>query len=341
MIPDYLASFLRENNISFSSLVIELFSSPSNNLYALDLLANERNIFAAFLKHPKSLIKSWAQEAYAGSLTREVKDLTKKENGWHFGALRASAEQIEGFKIEKMSKEMQKLAPGLWALLDIFLSANTTKRKRPIIEVDKEGPADEAEDAHMVEDTILADDIIQRDRQRKAKDATNHQELIVPVEILKLGQTLTAAYAFDNFDVDLKPSVPTIEKSSDTLKHLTSGLLFSLSHIISPHNLRCSAELWKKLQLNDESDNLPEDLAPLPDWRNLLRIHPKHSELDSHGMSSRDRWNAWKFLHDLCHHGPEYFAQFRAILGEPEVIEEVPLVKTKLVPARAIDINNG
>ncbi|THG98465.1 hypothetical protein EW026_g3742 [Hermanssonia centrifuga] len=161
-------------------LVIELLSSPSNNLYALDLLANERNIFAAFLKHPKSLIKSWAQEAYVGSLTREVKDLTKKENGWHFGALRASAEQIEGFKIEKMSKEMQKLAPGLWALLDIFLSANTTKRKRPIIEVDEEDPADEAEDAHMVGDTILADDIIQRDRQRKAKEATNHRELIVP-----------------------------------------------------------------------------------------------------------------------------------------------------------------
>ncbi len=160
-------------------------------------------------------------------------------------------------------------------------------------------------------------------------------------EILKLGQTLTAAYAFDNFDVDLKPSVPTIEKSSDTLKHLTSGLLFSLSHIISPHDLRCSAKLWKKSQLNNESDNLPEDLAPLPDWQNLLQIHPKHSELDSQGMSSRDRWNAWKFLHDLCHHGPEYFAQFRAILGEPEVIEEVPLVKTKLVPARAMDINNG
>jgi hypothetical protein len=43
-----------------------------------------------------------------------------------------------------------------------------------------------------------------------------------------LGQTLLAAYTYDNFDVHLKSMVPTAEKSTDTLKHLTSGLLFPL-----------------------------------------------------------------------------------------------------------------
>ncbi|KIJ10935.1 hypothetical protein PAXINDRAFT_40066, partial [Paxillus involutus ATCC 200175] len=46
--------------------------------------------------------------------------------------------------------------------------------------------------------------------------------------IQQLGRTLLAAYAYDNFDVDLKTTNPTVEKSTDTLKHLTSGLLFPL-----------------------------------------------------------------------------------------------------------------
>jgi len=49
--------------------------------------------------------------------------------------------------------------------------------------------------------------------------------------IQSLGQTLIAVYAYDNFDVDLKTSVPTTESSADTLVHMTSGDLMQLEYI--------------------------------------------------------------------------------------------------------------
>ena len=49
-------------------------------------------------------------------------------------------------------------------------------------------------------------------------------------KILELGWTMRAAYAYDNFDVNLKPNVPLIEKTTESLKHLTSGLIFPLQH---------------------------------------------------------------------------------------------------------------
>ncbi|KAM6491517.1 hypothetical protein JOM56_013086, partial [Amanita muscaria] len=56
----------------------------------------------------------------------------------------------------------------------------------------------------------------------------------------ELGQTLLASYAYDlsgssiilrprnNFDVNLKTSMPVVENPFETLKHLTSGLLIRL-----------------------------------------------------------------------------------------------------------------
>ncbi|KIK72316.1 hypothetical protein PAXRUDRAFT_111408, partial [Paxillus rubicundulus Ve08.2h10] len=58
--------------------------------------------------------------------------------------------------------------------------------------------------------------------------------------------SLLASYAYNNFDVDLKSQVLTVEKSNDSLKHLTSGLLFPLVHGVTIDDLKCSEELWKK-----------------------------------------------------------------------------------------------
>ncbi|KAJ3482608.1 hypothetical protein NLI96_g6866 [Meripilus lineatus] len=60
------------------------------------------------------------------------------------------------------------------------------------------------------------------------------------VKLRDLGQTLLAAYAYDNLDIDLKTSVPTVEKSTDHLKHLTTGLMFPLPSSVSSDDLKCS-----------------------------------------------------------------------------------------------------
>ena len=84
-----------------------------------------------------------------------------------------------------------------------------------------------------------------------------------------LGQSLLAAYAYDNFDVNLKSHVPTAEKTNDSLKHLTSGLLFPLVHGTVPDDLKCAEELWKRSPLNPSSD---ESLQTKKTWRNLLTM---------------------------------------------------------------------
>ncbi|KAJ3559556.1 hypothetical protein NM688_g272 [Phlebia brevispora] len=161
-------------------------------------------------------------------------------------------------------------------------------------------------------------------------------------KIASLGQTLTVAYAYDNFDVDLKHSVPTLEKLGDTLQHLTSGLLFPIDHLVSADELKCSAYLRQKSRLDDTSDKPSSQLSPPPDWRNLFKIHPEHNTIDGDtGMTARDRWNAWKILQILLYHGPAYFEAFRKSLKDPETIEPIPLNHTPLTPARAMEINNG
>ncbi|KAF8228418.1 hypothetical protein L208DRAFT_1211822, partial [Tricholoma matsutake] len=64
------------------------------------------------------------------------------------------------------------------------------------------------------------------------------------------GQSLLVAWAYDNFDVDLKSSTPTIQNSGSTLHHLTSAILYPLQHDVCLDDLRCSEDLWKHSQLN-------------------------------------------------------------------------------------------
>lgn len=40
-------------------------------------------------------------------------------------------------------------------------------------------------------------------------------------------------------------------------------------------------------------------------------------------------------------HGPDYFHQFCAQISDPDMIEEIPLIKTQLIPAHAMDVNNS
>ncbi|KAG2120928.1 uncharacterized protein F5147DRAFT_766804 [Suillus discolor] len=154
-----------------------------------------------------------------------------------------------------------------------------------------------------------------------------------------LGKSLLASYAYDNFDVDLKSQVPLAEKSNDSLKHLTSGLLFPLQHGVTADDLKCSEELWRQSALNS---HVPlSTLPPKRSWKDLLRIHPESKDNSTPQLSRRDQFNARMFLLDLCEHGPEYFRQFQSEIPKLDAVEEIPLVKTSITAARAMDINNS
>ncbi|KAI6022193.1 hypothetical protein PISMIDRAFT_108972 [Pisolithus microcarpus 441] len=153
-----------------------------------------------------------------------------------------------------------------------------------------------------------------------------------------LGRSLLASYAYDNFDVDLKSHVLTVEQSNESLKHLTSGLMFLLIHRVSLDDLKCTEELWRKSALNMEADKpySPLRLA----WWDLLKLHPKQVDPNM-TLSCHDQFNYWVFLVDLCTYGPEYFHQFKSMIQEPQPIEKIPVVKTPIYVAHTMDINNS
>ncbi|KAI6108569.1 hypothetical protein EDD16DRAFT_1488216 [Pisolithus croceorrhizus] len=140
-----------------------------------------------------------------------------------------------------------------------------------------------------------------------------------------LGQSLLASYPYDNFDINLKSYVPTVEKLNDSLKHLTSGLLFPL-HGITLDDLKCSQELWEKSALNPQTED-PHTSHRHAWWDLLKPLHPESPGSDSK-LSGQDWFNSWMFLHGLCTHGPDYFHQFRSSIQNPKSIKQIPLVKT-------------
>ncbi|KAF9003895.1 hypothetical protein BDQ17DRAFT_1241875, partial [Cyathus striatus] len=146
-------------------------------------------------------------------------------------------------------------------------------------------------------------------------------------EMHKLGQTFLTAYAYDNLDIDLKHTVPTAEKTHDTLVHLTTGTLIPL-HEVTLGDLDCSEELWKS-SLNNRSKDAENFTVP---FGRLIEWHSQFDKPHSSGLTLRERFNKWKFLFDITHSGPEYFHRFRYTLKDPEVIEATPLKKTQQVP---------
>ncbi|KAG6906876.1 hypothetical protein DXG01_011522 [Tephrocybe rancida] len=146
-------------------------------------------------------------------------------------------------------------------------------------------------------------------------------------ELKRLGRTLLTAYAYDNIDMDLKHTVPTIEHPSTTLIHLTSVTLIPLEHGIKKEYLDCSRELWEKSVLNckhsrtgtesREREVNNNDFA----WLHQEAPHPS-------GLTCREHFNAWVFRQDLVEHGPEAFHHHKKSLGHPEVVEQIPIVKS-------------
>lgn len=151
--------------------------------------------------------------------------------------------------------------------------------------------------------------------------------------IRELGQTLLAAYAYDNFDVDLKPSMPVVEKTNDTLRHMTSGLLFPLQHGATLQDLACSDELWQMSRLNPLNYRMT---TPKKTYHHLLQLFR-----DPVGTPSvHYTFNVWVFLRDLIKY-VEGFEYLNGQLEDPELLEAIPVEKTKIVPAYAMDVNNS
>jgi len=157
-----------------------------------------------------------------------------------------------------------------------------------------------------------------------------------------LGGNLLVTYAYDNFDVLLKPLVPTVEDNTDPLKHLTSGLVFPLQHGVRPEDLRASDELWEKYEFNDMSESAHK-VTRADMWKKLIPrytslVTPTHISL----LSRHTEFRVWILLRDLIEFGPDFLQSFKDILRYPEPIEErIPIKKTRSIPVQSMDIPNS
>ena len=59
-----------------------------------------------------------------------------------------------------------------------------------------------------------------------------------------LSHNLLASFVYDNFDMDFKSWMPTVEKPGSTLTHATSAFAFLLAHGVVTDDLKCSEMLW-------------------------------------------------------------------------------------------------
>ena len=134
-----------------------------------------------------------------------------------------------------------------------------------------------------------------------------------------------ASYAYNNLDIDLKHSVPTIEKGQDTLVHLTTGTMLLL-HDTPPNALNCSKELWERSELNPNTQNR---VLPVL-MKQLLGLYPESAH--PLGLWRHQRYNAWNFLEFLVLYGPESLQKHWISLGEPEMVDPIPVQKTSQVP---------
>ena len=58
-------------------------------------------------------------------------------------------------------------------------------------------------------------------------------------------------------------------------------------------------------------------------------------------MSCRRQYNTWRILSDLIEHGPEYFRRFQNLLGEPDTVEAIPVVKTPIIAIQSMEYINS
>ncbi|KAJ6595500.1 hypothetical protein DFH09DRAFT_803712, partial [Mycena vulgaris] len=207
-----------------------------------------------------------------------IRELSEKKNGWHFDAMHATAAQLESFRIEDIAREIRLLAPELWELVGLMLSADqrlAADEDDPMTSDDEDIPKDlqtraekiaERRDALILIKRVVIISMMMQSANQKCNalesvfgiflhasntpsrviEALAHMGISISeqsieravkslsaesyAKLREMGQSLLVGYAYDNFDIDFGIIVPTVEKDTDTLTHMTSGDIIALEH---------------------------------------------------------------------------------------------------------------
>lgn len=155
--------------------------------------------------------------------------------------------------------------------------------------------------------------------------------------IRTMGEMGLCAIAYDNIDFQFSTDVPTVDSPGDKLVHLASALALKLDPGVKPEHLQCSDEVWDRqdIRLNPRATN-PQQFVP---WKTLERLAELQPQGLNHGMTRRDEFNTWVFVHTLLTHGPRSLRRLRSKLKDPPLIEGIPPYSFDETPLRAMNLN--
>lgn len=109
-------------NINVSDLFLHVVNRPESTAFA-QISSSLRKLLSAIFSCP-----SWSAESFSAGhhlmkarYAQVITELTNKDQGWHFQALRATPEKLRDSKMEETAKKMQRSSPELWELIGLML----------------------------------------------------------------------------------------------------------------------------------------------------------------------------------------------------------------------------
>ena len=131
-----VVGFLKQQKVSFASLVLDVLRDPKSPL-AGDLILRITDVLEALrpnLNASATIELGWFFASIASS---ELLRLGKHEL-WHIPATTLSAEELEGFSVAEMSRQIAALAPGFSSFLHSVCIGNKVVGE-VVVDVDDDG----------------------------------------------------------------------------------------------------------------------------------------------------------------------------------------------------------
>lgn len=150
-------------------------------------------------------------------------------------------------------------------------------------------------------------------------------------------RTLTMGVAYDNFDMAFKVAEPTTSRHSAFVS-ATSATAIPIFGLTDKSVLRCSAELWKKDINNPNATN-----SVTVDPTQIRRLHYTSGIIQLPGQKRSLLFErlAWQVRRILIEWGGSSFSRFSKDLGEPTMVNKIPVHKTQQIPFRAMNIKES
>ncbi|KAG5647710.1 hypothetical protein DXG03_008433 [Asterophora parasitica] len=84
-------------------------------------------ILGSLHQHPRTrnVTIAWAEQQSRNVYASEILQLTDKKVNLHFNATNTIEERMQDIEINDLTEKMIQLAPGLWSLFDVLLSADS------------------------------------------------------------------------------------------------------------------------------------------------------------------------------------------------------------------------